>query len=475
MMKQIQITRLSIARYLNRGSISGGWIGIGVLLSLAIPSWGQHGGPPLFSVRVAPVERVNLAPTIEFTGSIEPWRVIELSTQVEGLVKSIPIEEGQKLQSGDLICLLDREETSIQLRRQEALVESASAELLRLKTGFLPEEIEEAVKNSEAASARHVRAKEEWERFKPLVDQGVSTLNQGTQMEAAFFEAEAQLRAAEARLRLFKRGYRTEQILKAQADVDKERADLAEVHRQLKNHTVTAPTDCVVIERLHEPGEWVEKGTALARLVVLNPLRVEIEVPQIYLPRIRPGQKAVIQVDGKEGQEFEAIVQQIVPRAGEATRNFPVLMRLDNPDYSLSSGLFARVSLKIEEAKDMVAVPREAVLVRGEKLLVLIADAIHEPERVATGSGEVTTEESATGPPRPKPDATIRAVHVRLGNDVGDSVVVEPIEAGVIQPGEEVVVLGGTRLQTGMPARVIRDDSESEPLTSSEPEERVSE
>jgi len=409
--------------------------------------------------------KVNLAPSIEFTGSIEPWRVIELSTQVGGLVKSIPIEEGQRLESGDLVCRLDEEEASILVSRHQALVQSASAELQRLRTGFLPEEIEEAMKNVEAAKARLQRAEVEWERFRPLVAQGVTTLNEGTQMETAYFEADAQLRAAQARLRLFERGYRDEQILKAEADVDKEKADLEEILRQLKHHTIHAPTDCVVIERLREPNEWVEKGAAIARVVVLNPLRVEIEVPQIYLGRIRPGQTATLRVDGKEGKEFEAVVQQIVPRAGEATRNFPVLMKLENSDYSLSSGLFARVTLKLEEEKDMVAVPREAVLVRGQDLVVLVADPLQKAGNVSTGSQPAKSTQETAGPPPPKPDSTIRSVSVRLGNDVGGSVVVEPLDGGEIQPGEEVVVLGGTRLQTGMPARVIRDEVQEEALS----------
>ncbi|MCA9410908.1 MAG: efflux RND transporter periplasmic adaptor subunit [Candidatus Omnitrophica bacterium] len=453
-------------------------ISLGLTLS-ALFSFGalaQQGGPPLFSIRVAPAEKVTLAPTIEFTGSIEPWREIEISTQVAGLVDSIPIEEGERLEAGDLICHLDSEETEILIARHEAMVASASAELLRLETGFLPEEIEEAGKNVEAAKARQKRAQEEWDRYRPLVAQGVSTKNEGTEMEAAFYEAEAELRAAEARLRLFRRGYRDEQILKAKADVDKEKADLAEINRQLKNHLIAAPTDCVVVERLGEPGEWIDKGAAVARVVVLNPLRVRIEVPQTYLTRIRPGQTATLRVDGKEGRTFEAKVEQIVPRAGDATRNFPVLMRLENPDYFLSSGLFARVELRLEDEKEMIAVPREAVLVRDEGLIVLVADPAKPPQNVSTGpEGASEAQEAPAGPPRPKPDAAIRAVSVRLGNDVGDSVVVEPLEGGEIRAGDEVVVLGGTRLRTGMPAKIIRDVAEPVKMEAAAKPENASE
>ena len=438
------------------------WKGLlfGILL-LPFAGWCQPKGMPLFSVRVAPAEKVRLTPTLEFPGSIEPWRTIDLSTQVEGLVQSIPIEEGQRLRQKDLVCQLDREKILISVSRHEAMVRSASAELRRLETGFQPEEIEEALKNVEAAKARQERAAVEWERFRPLVEQGVSTRNEGTKMESTYFEAEAQLRAAEARLRLLKRGYRYEQILKARAQLDIEKADLAEVHRQLACHTLLAPTDCVVIHRYAEPGEWVDHGQAFAQVAVLNPLRVRIEVPQVYFNRVRPGQEATLKVDGEGDKTFEAWVQQVVPSVGKGTRNFPVLMRLDNPDYSLAGGLFARVRLQVGEEGDHIVVPREAVQVRGDKLVVLVADPLSDgaPPSASDPSHKEPRESPAS--PAPGPDVKIRVVEVKPGNDVGDQVAIETIPEGAIEPGQEVVVLGGTRLQNGMPARVIRDQNQN--------------
>lgn len=430
-----------------------------------LPSaWPQGGGPPVFSVRTAPAEKVKMAPTLAFTGSIEPWRVIDLPAQVSGQIDSIPIEEGQPLKTGDLVCRLDQEETSLLVDRHRALVQAASAELQRLSAGLLPEEIEEARKNVDAAEARFVRAREEWERFRPLVDQGVSTLNQGTQMEAAYHEAEAQLRSAEARLRLLQRGFREEAILKARAELEKEKADLAEIERQLKHHVILAPTECVIVERLTEPGEWVDKGEALARLAVLNPLRVRIDVPQMYLSRLKVGQTATLRVDGWDGKTYEAIVESIVPRSGASTRNFPVLMRLENPGQLLSGGLFARVDLRLDEEREMTAVPRQAVLVRGKDLVVLAADPVRANPATSADSGTLSPQ-SQGETAGPAPDALIRAITVRTGNDIGELVTIEPIEGPGIRPGEEVVVLGGTRLQTGMPVQIIRDEPTPQTLT----------
>jgi RND family efflux transporter MFP subunit len=396
------------------------------------------GGPPTFSVKVEKAQSRELAPTLEFTGSIEPWRVIELGSEVEGLVREIPIEEGQSLDEGMCVCELDTTAVTIEMRRLNALVDSARADYDRLVSGFRSEEIEESRKRVESAVARFERARDDLARQGPLVKQGVLTQTEGTRLEAAAREAAADLQSAQARLELLERGYRSEEVDVAKANLEMNQADLADASRRLKLHTLKTPMDCVVVERLKEPGEWVTEGEAVAQVVVLDPLRVRIEVPQIHLSKVKPGLLARIEVDGLAEQTFQAEVEHVVPRAGMTSRNFPVLMRLENPEGLLQSGLFARVRLSLGEKKSYTVVPREALQIRGESLIVLVVD----PEEQGKSGG-------------PSPGGTIREVLVRPGSEADGWVAVEGIETQGVQPGEWVVTLGGTRLVTGMPVRTL--------------------
>lgn len=413
---------------------------LSAVFAALVPAQPGGGGPPTFSVQVAKAQSRELAPTLEFTGSIEPWRVIEIGSEVAGLVRDIPIEEGQPLDEGVCVCELDQTAVAIEMRRLNALVDSARAEYDRLVAGFRSEEIEESRKRVASAVARFERARDDLARQGPLVRQGVLTQTEGTRLEAAAREAEADLQSAQARLDLLVRGYRSEEVEVAKANLEMNRADLADASRRLQLHTIKTPLDCVVVDRLKEPGEWVTEGEAVAQVVVLDPLRLRIEVPQIHLSKVKPGLLARIEVDGLADQTFHAEVERIVPRAGMTSRNFPVLMRLPNPDGLLQSGLFARVRLSLGEEKPFTVIPREALQIRGESLIVLVVDPI--AEALGEGGG-------------PGGSGTIREVLVRPGSETEGWIAVEGIENEGVKPGESVVTLGGTRLVTGMPVKTI--------------------
>ncbi|MCG3197284.1 MAG: efflux RND transporter periplasmic adaptor subunit [Candidatus Omnitrophica bacterium] len=465
------------------------------VLCLSVAVFGQPGGgPPLFSVQVTPAIEKEIAASLEFTGSINPWREIALSSQVGGLVERIPIEAGDFLEGGREVCFLNTEAAEIEVRRQQALVAAASAEYSRLAAGFRREEIEETRKKVEMDRARFKRAEDEWNRRRPLVEQGVITQSEGITLEMAFMELEAALHSSEARLRLLEAGYRKEEVAAAKAKHEMQRAELAEAERKLKEHTISTPMLAAVVSRLVEPGEWVKEGDSVASLVVLDPLRVRIEIPQVFFSKVSQGQEATIEVDGLPERRFTATVDHVVPGAGAGTRNFPVLMKLDNTDGALMSGLFARVRLKLGEKAPAVLVPRQAVLVRGESTVVLVAEPLKAAPPSPAQSDRSPSDTTQTKPsgggnpaqagppgaggppgmPAPMPDATIREVTVRTGGEEGDWVAVEVIGAEPIRAGELIVSLGGIRLQNGMPVRILnRETSTAEAPAANPPAESV--
>lgn len=425
----------------------------------------------IFTVETTPARQQKVARSLEFTGSIDPWRVIELSSQVSGQVVEIPIEEGQALAAEAVVCRLDPEAVKIEMTRCQANMEATQAELNRLETGYEPEEIEEAERRLEASQARLAKARDDWQRQTPLVTEGVLSATIGTQIKTRLDEAQAAVRSDEATLRRLQSGYRQELIDRGRADLKVKGADLADATRRMNRHTITTPLKAVATERLKEPGEWVQVGDAVARLVVLDPLKLNIEVPQNYLGKIKVGQQAQLTIDGMPGQRFRAEVSQIVPRAMATTRNFPIQLKLENSDGSLSSGLFSRVRLNIGEPVDSILVPRQAVLIRGETLVVLVADPIPAPPAGGDeGENSPTahrggTPEEASEPAPPQPTHIIREVTVHTGLEFGDTVVIDIVEGQPITEGDPIVTLGGTRLTTGMPVMILRTNTTPEPDT----------
>lgn len=428
-----------------------------LILALAFclsPSGLQAQGGMTFSVEVAPVREETVATAIEFTGSIDPWRIIDLSSQVEGQVETIDVEEGESLAADAIVCQIDDEQIQIELMSALAEEKSAQAEFERLTNGYRSEEVQEAITQVMEAEAMLVQAEDEWERQKPLVEKGVISKSEGIRIESALNVAKANLSQARANRDKLATGYRVEEVRQAEAQLLISQARVADVRRRLRLNTIRTPLEAVVTERLKEPGEWVNVGDPIARLVVLKPLKVKIGVPQRYLSQIRPGLEARIKVDGLSDETFKASVDNIVPFSNEGTRNFPVLMKIENPSGLLRSGLFARVLLSLGEEKPSILVPREALQIRGDNLVVLVADPMPQQAAApAEAGGE--GDQAAAAAQGPQPNAMIREVMVKTGNESDEWIVVEPMDGGEIHDGENVVILGGTRLQSGMPVLVL--------------------
>lgn len=456
--------------------------GLGGLALVPTATAQPPGMQMLPTVQVAPAEERTIAESLEFSGSVDPWRIIELSAQVAGYVEKAPVEEGEWLEPNEMVCALDTEAVRLEIKQAEAELEAARAELQRLEAGYRTEEIEEARREVEEAQATFERARDEWERQQPLMEQGVISETEGLRVQAEFLVSQASLARSAARLARLEAGYRTEEIAVQRAEVAKQGAIVADAKRRYRRHSIETPVASALTERLKEPGEWVNVGEAVARLVVLDPLKVRIDLPQVYLNKVQRGYDATIRIDGFEGRRFHAQVSSIVPKADTTTRNFPVLLRMENPDHLLRSGLFARVMLSLGEEKPQIVVPREAILIRGEALVVQVAQRLGEGGMPGAGppmgppQGQGEEEGQAGGPPEggeggtggpggapsgggdgapPSPDAIIREAEVTLGTEVDNMVVIEVVKGQPIEPGDPIIVFGGSRLSAGTPVKIL--------------------
>jgi multidrug efflux pump subunit AcrA (membrane-fusion protein) len=119
------------------------------------------------------------------------------------------------------------------------------------------------------------------------------------------------------------------------------------------------------------------------------------------------------------------VILRIIPQARTDTRNFPVILQLDNPDGKLAAGMYARIELDTQRGVDALLVPRESVQYREQELVVY---------KVVKGEGV---------------SLVAKAVYVRITQELDRQVVVESVEANQIQAGDEVVAMGGTGLKDG--------------------------
>ena len=207
-------------------------------------------------------------------------------------------------------------------------------------------------------------------------------------------EIQAQLEESRANLALATRTLeRNTRLFKDQAVSEQEVDTAVAVHARLKALTdrlevqlakssITAPFDGVAGARSISVGDYVSPQVAITTVDDLLRLKVEMQVPERYLPLLQPGSSFQLRVATSK-DEVSGEVYFVSPRIDEQTRSAMIKGLIVKPPAFLKPGMFANVTLILREVKDAMVVPETAVL-STPKGTVLIKPAGKEGEMVAT-------------------------------------------------------------------------------------------
>lgn len=144
--------------------------------------------------------------------------------------------------------------------------------------------------------------------------------------------------------------------------------DLAQV--RLDKTKITAPFTGIVGFREVSVGDYVAPGETITRLVAMNPLMVEFNIPEVNFADVKRGQLISVTVDAYENKVFKGQVIAIDPNIDPETRNIRIKGEVPNPDLLLRPGMFAYVDINLGEKKDAIMVPEEAIIPKGSEYFV---------------------------------------------------------------------------------------------------------
>jgi len=195
---------------------------------------------------------------------------------------------------------------------------------------------------------------------------------------------------------------------------------------RLGKFRLVAPFDGIVGLRRVSPGEFVNVGADIVNLESIDPIKLDFRVPEVFLSRIRVGQRLVVTVDAFPDRTFPGEITAIDPAIDPVGRSIAVRASLPNRDGLLRPGLFARVRLTLREEPQAIVVPEAAIMPFGGRMLVMkVVDGKAQPQPVTLGlrrEGRVqVTEGLAPG------DVVVTAGQMKL--QPGATVAVLPPEA----------------------------------------------
>jgi HlyD family secretion protein len=242
-------------------------------------------------------------------------RQVDLSFKVAGRIATLNVDEGDRARRGQVLASLEKTYFDDDLRLEQARLAALAANLLKLKNGSRPEEIEQA----RAALAEHTaslaNATVNFSRQQNLLRSRVTSQQNYDTAAMTLHTADAQVKSAQAALDLVVAGPRREDIDAAKAQFDTEKAQLIEMERRLADADLVAPNDGVVLTRAREAGAIVQPGETVFTLTLDRPVWVRAYVDERDLGRVRPGMRLVIHTDAASGKLYHGSIGFISPLA----------------------------------------------------------------------------------------------------------------------------------------------------------------
>jgi HlyD family secretion protein len=292
-------------------------------------------------VTIEKVKKQDLTAIISASGEIKPKKNINISAQVPGRIIKIGIVEGQEVKAGDFLLKLDSTQYEANADRDQNFIRAANADLIQ-------------------AEARLKRDQSSFDRQQKLFDDNLISKDQLEASKAQFDVSMAQMNAIQF------------QIKQAEASLKSTMDSLAKT-------TYNSPIDGIITSRRAEEGEVAiigtmnNPGTVLMTIADLSVMEVEVEVDETDVVGVALGQEANVRVDALPETVFKGKVTEIgssalvKATAGVATqesKDFKVVVTLENPARKLKPGLSASADIIVAEKKQALAVPISSLVLR---------------------------------------------------------------------------------------------------------------
>jgi len=314
---------------------------------------------PEANVKLVEVMEKQLSPEIVIPGTVVSRNDAKIAAEVTGRLLHVA-EVGTRVEAGDVIATLDDRPLKFQLDDNNANIMSLEASLK-----YAQKQLDRLTRLSQSNSTARTQ-----------LDQVISQRDMASQELA-------------------------------RAKVSRERTLY-----QLQHTKIRAPFPGQVIERYQQMGEFSSIGRQVVRLVDTENVEISAQAPVKIAPQLQDNMRVAV---GDDNRKIVSKVRAIIAVGDERSRSFE--LRVIAPEGIWVVGAAVKVSLPTEVARDVVTVPRDALILRQNSIYLF----------------------------KIKDDNTATRVDVKTGMGKGDLIEV----IGDIASGDRVVIRGGERLREG--------------------------
>jgi len=290
----------------------------------------------LINVHVQSAEKKQIQPYIETTGTLKADEEVVVSSEVDGIVKSVRVEEGYPVSRGTLLAEINQIDYILEEKRADAALKQAQANL--------------------------ANAKAEYQRKESLYKEELITRQQFDDIST--------------------------RVTLAEADLARAKASLDTSREKLLRTKIYSPLNGMVKEKKVSPGNYVRNGSPLFQLIKIDQLKMTFTVSEKEIADLKTGQEVVFTVDSFPGKTFKGRVNLLYPNVEERTRTLQAEAIVPNTGRLLKPGLFARISIYTAATRDAVVAPLTALMYDNSIISIFIVEGNVAHQRIIKTGGK---------------------------------------------------------------------------------------
>jgi len=277
-------------------------------------------------------------------------REAELSFRIPGKIAEVRLDEGDAVAAGDVAAVLDARPYRDALAQARGRRDVAAADMAKYHAGYRREDVAKARAQVAQLEAQVENAVRVARRRQTLLHGGAIAAQDYDDAVAARDSLTAQLQSAQKELELQTTGFRSEDILAAEAALRAAEAAVDAALTDLADTEIVVPADGTVLSRVREPGAVAVAGATVLTIALKNPVWVRAYIPEPLLGRVYPGMAMRVFTDSRPEAPYAARVGHVSPVAEFTPKNvetqtlrtdlvYRVRIIVDAPDEGLRQGM----------------------------------------------------------------------------------------------------------------------------------------
>lgn len=332
-------------------------------------------------VRVSNARMGELIMKLKTIGEVEAIRIVKIKSDLKGEIKKLWVDEGTHAKKGEILAELDDTEYRLKLEEAEA------NRLEKLSRFYVENQFGEITSTTKDEGLKKIDSKKnEYEKALELWKDGLIS------------EKELEKKKREYELSIIEKGERREDILSSsigfsQADIAYKQAKI-----NLEKTKIKAPFSGIITDLKVRENHYVNPGEEIMTLVNVDRLRVKAKILESEIGKIVIGRRATLKFSSYPEKIFYGKLISISPVVDPNEKTCNVFIDLENPGELIKPGMHCEVAIDSEIHKGKLIIPREAILVRGERKLCFVVEGeLAKWRYVETGLEDDTNVEILSG------------------------------------------------------------------------------